>query len=416
MRMNGYLSPISLCRVLVLGLLLSNVGCLSTSGWLANRAGMRQYNRGHFAQARHKFARAVAHDPCNPDYRHNLAMALQKQGDMGACEKILRHNLTISAMHQPTYHSLAQLMIVQGRAPEAQDLIAGWVATQPYVPESNVEMAWIQRESGDIPGAEASLQNALRADPSHPVALAQLGQLYQTSGRPDQAVAYYQRSLASNWDQPEVQSRLATLLDPGTSTRSALMQNSGGAPTMMASGPIMMDGNTMMASAPMVTADQIAMNDQMIVGGPMMPATPMMASASPTMIEAPFGSDPQAVALEDLRANPPPRRRTRKHGKDRDSDPVLATYPLPNFGSPTTTAWVPSGTISGQPTMAYQQTMPGVDGSMMTQIAPPQLANTISSPYASSNNGPTLLPPADPAHSSESGPEMTAGIPLVDPH
>jgi hypothetical protein len=52
-------------------------------------------------------------------------------------------------------------MVAQGRAPEAQDLVAGWVATQPYVPEANIEMAWLQRESGDIPGAEQSLQTAL---------------------------------------------------------------------------------------------------------------------------------------------------------------------------------------------------------------------------------------------------------------
>jgi Flp pilus assembly protein TadD len=107
MRTNGYLSPVCLCRVIVIGLLLSSVGCNASNGWAMNRSGMRQYQRGQYAQARHRFARAVAHDPYNADYRHNLAMSLQKQGDVAASEKILRHNLTINAMHQPTYHSLA---------------------------------------------------------------------------------------------------------------------------------------------------------------------------------------------------------------------------------------------------------------------------------------------------------------------
>ena len=180
-------------------------------GYMVNRSGMKQYARGHYALARHRFAKAVASDPGNPDYRHNLAMALQKQGDVAGSEKILRHNLTMNAMHQPTYHSLAQLMISQGRAPEAQELLTAWVSTQPYVPEANIEMAWLQRESGDIAGAEQSLQQALKANPTNAIALSHMGQLYQTAGRQDEAVAYYQRSLAAHWDQPEVQSRLATM-------------------------------------------------------------------------------------------------------------------------------------------------------------------------------------------------------------
>jgi len=372
--------------VIIIAFLFINVGCNVTNGWVANRSGMRQYKRGHFAMARHRFANAVAHDPCNPDYRHNLAMALQKQGETGACERILRHNLTIDAMHQPSYHSLAQMMVGQGRTAEASDLISGWVATQPYTPESNLEMAWVQRETGDIAGAEQSLQNALKADPTHPIALAHMGQLYHGTGRTDLATTYYQRSLAANWDQPEVQSRLATLVDPGLMTRSAMMQNT----PLMVSAPVSA-GDPMLVSAPMVTSDPMMASASMI-------GAPMMAANNP------FGSDPQAVALEDLRSNPKPRDHRRRRGKDKD--PVLAAYPLPNFDGPTT-AWVPTGTIPGQPSMAFQPTTVSMD-----TMNVPQLADNSISTYA----GPTLLPPSDPAHSSDAATEMTAALPVVDPH
>lgn len=46
-------------------------------------------------------------------------------------------------------------------------------------------------------------------NPSHTTALAHLGQYYEESGHPDQAVAVYQRSLQSDWNQPEVHSRIA---------------------------------------------------------------------------------------------------------------------------------------------------------------------------------------------------------------
>ncbi len=425
MCMYGPLLPIGLTRAVILGLLFFNVGCMGTSGWAMNRSGMRQYSRGHFAHARHRFARAVAHDPCNADYRHNLAMSIQKQGDMVASEKILRHNLTINAMHQPTYHSLAQMMVAQGRAPEAQDLLAGWVATQPYVPEANIEMAWLQKETGDVGGAEQSLQQALKVKPTHPVALAHLGQLYHGTGHPDLAATYYQRSLAANWDQPEVQSRLATLTDvnPSSRSRSAMMQNSSGA-TMVASNPILvtdsmaasgfnMSVDPMMANGPILNESSMLASSSTMMGDSMLSGTPTMALLPTYADGVPFGSDSEAVALEDVNSNPPPRQRRRKN--DKNKEPVMTAFPLPNFDSPAT-AWVPSGTFSGQPSMAYQTPEMGMNQMAMPPQGYPQMAGSGFSPTPLNGNPMGLIPQADPAHFEGSGPEMTASLPVVDPH
>jgi tetratricopeptide (TPR) repeat protein len=69
----------------------------------------------------------------------------------------------------------------------------------------------VQRQLGDLAGAENTLQKGLRVDPTNHVATAQLGQIYQDRGQTDLAAAMYQRSLHKNWYQPGVQSRLATL-------------------------------------------------------------------------------------------------------------------------------------------------------------------------------------------------------------
>jgi Tfp pilus assembly protein PilF len=375
MRMDGLLSSSSLLRAIVLGLLLVNVGCNAANGWAMNRSGMKQYQRGNYAQARHQFARAIADDQCNPDYRHNLAMALQKQGDAASAERILRHNLTVDAMHQPSYHALAQILTSEGRTGEAQDLIAGWAETQPYVPEANVELAWLQRESGNTAGAEQSLRNALRANPTHPTALAQLGQLYQESGRSDQAVAYYQRSLTAKWDQPEVQSRLATLTEPANgnrvSRRSAMMQNPASQPMMASNGPMMM-------------------------------TSPGMAT------NAPFGTDTQVIALEGVNSNPQPR--VSRRGRGQQDGTVITAYPLPSFDSPMM-AGLPAGMTPGQPEIVFQQPIIAAQPMMAPQMAESTYA---SNPMVAS--APPLIPQFDPAHSQEPSPEMTALTPVVDPH
>ena len=186
-------------------------GCNFISGRVTNGAGTSYYRGGSYTLAQQEFQRAVADNPQNPDYRHNLAMSLHKQGRLAEAEQVYRQTLSLNPAHQPSYHGLAMLYSEQGRSAEATSLLSSWVATQPYNPESHVEVAWMQRQAGDPAGAEQSLRQALRVAPNHPIALAQLGEVYENSGQPDQALAMYQRSLRSNWLQPQVHSRMAAL-------------------------------------------------------------------------------------------------------------------------------------------------------------------------------------------------------------
>ena len=144
---------------------------------------------------------------------------------------------------------------------------------------------------GDSVGAEQSLKNALKIAPNHDVATAQLGDLYRSTGQSDRAVAMYQRSLHSNWFQPQVQSRLATL----NASPVAMARNTGtvkyaaNAPLAMApaqqrmafahpvpayqtgtfAAPTIAAGNP----GPMIVASQPIITNQPIVSG-----APIMAS------------------------------------------------------------------------------------------------------------------------------------------
>jgi len=199
------------CGFLLLTSLSSFCGCASMGGNMANSSGMGYYEKGNYAAAAGEFQTAMMNDPSNPDYMANFAKSRLKMGDTASAEQYFRQALTVSPSHQPSYHGLAELMLAQNRGQEATAMLQTWAATQPYVAESHVELAWLQRELGNPDAAVQSLQQALQVNPSHAAALAQMGQHYEEMGRPDQAVAMYQNSLRSDWNQPEVHSRVAAV-------------------------------------------------------------------------------------------------------------------------------------------------------------------------------------------------------------
>ena len=183
------------------------------NGYVMNASGQGYYQQGNYALAAQEFQNAVQSSPTNTDYLANLAKTRQKMGDTGSAEQLFRQALTINPSHQPSYHGLAELLVQQNRGQEAQRLLGTWAATQPYIPESHVELAWLQREMGQPDAAAQSLQKALQVNPNHATALAHLGQYYQDRGQAGQAVAMFQQSLRADWNQPEVHSRMASAAD-----------------------------------------------------------------------------------------------------------------------------------------------------------------------------------------------------------
>jgi len=368
-------------RVLIsLFLIALSTGCHATNSWVMNNSGRGFYERGNYAAAKQEFACAVADNPFQPDYRHNLAMAMQKQGDLSSSEQVLRHNLSIDPSHQPTYHALAQTLVMQHRSGEAQELLAEWVATQPYTTQSYVELAWLNREIGDPVTAEQTLRRALQLEPNNPVVLAHLGQIQQESGDVNQASNFYTRSLTSQWDQPEVKSRLATLTNRRDLRRSALLHNRDAAES------------SRMAQEPMIL-------------NPM-----FMASSEPSLrptIDATSFEDTNDVS-----------RRNGRHRR-RSANEKLVAYPLPDYGSGLASSFTASNMFSGSvlsndsPVSAEQGTIFSHANQTAELMVPDSTIVTQeghSSPMATS--GPVLMPQMDPAHATE----HTARIPTVDPH
>lgn len=186
-------------------------GCNSLSGNLNNQVGMWNYERGNYPAARGEFSRAVADDPLNPAFHYNLACTAQRLGDSAGATQAYWRAIQLDSSHEPSYHALARLLVEEGRRDEATELISNWVEAQPRSAGAHIEMAWIERENGDLNAAEQSLFRSLAARPNNPIATGQLGELYERMGHSERAAIMYRRSLQADWFQPQIQARLALL-------------------------------------------------------------------------------------------------------------------------------------------------------------------------------------------------------------
>ncbi|GIX03660.1 MAG: hypothetical protein KatS3mg113_0666 [Planctomycetaceae bacterium] len=332
-------------------------GCAATSGWMMNNSGLGYMQQGNYVLARHEFERAVALNPWNPEYRHNLALTLRRLGDTGTAERLLRYNLQVDPMHQPTYHALAELMNEQGRQGEAYELLQAWARSQPYVPQAHIELAWFQRQLGNMADAERELRHALQLEPQNPVALAHLGSLYQDMGEPRYAAMLYQQALAQNWNQPELQARLA-MLEPQLRQQGSQPEMIG-MPGTMAPGiwngsPVMPQGmGPMMAGGPSPTSPP------WIGAAPPAGAQPAgMAWGGPISLGNPYPGNPYQGAL-----NVAPRYLAQR--------PQLPP-PLFDQGVPVTTGY---GTNPQQAVVisSWSTTPPSSMGSVVNTSQPPPL-------------------------------------------
>ena len=218
---------------------LTAAGCSNMASQAANVEGVRLYQQGNYQQASDRFQQAIAQDPSSPEGYYNLAAALHKTGtlynrpgDLQQAEILYNQCLERDPNHAECHRGLAVLLCETNRQPQAFQLLNSWNASAPTSPEPKIELARLLEESGQTEQAKTQLVDALSVDPNNARALTALGRLRDQSGNYAQALSDYQRSLAVNRFQPDVQARVAQLqgamAGPTTPAPTIAPQTAGG--------------------------------------------------------------------------------------------------------------------------------------------------------------------------------------------
>jgi tetratricopeptide (TPR) repeat protein len=196
-------------------------GC-SWSAQSANISGVQMFQQGNYQAADSYFRQALQADPMNADGHYNLAANFHRQwklhqrpADLHQAEMNYQQCLLRNPQHVDCYRGMAVLMVEQGRTQDAFNLLEQWAASAPVSAEPRIELARLYEEFGDKETAKTRLIDAVAVAPQNARALAALGKLREESGDTVQALSNYQRSLASNINQPQVAARVAMLQGSG---------------------------------------------------------------------------------------------------------------------------------------------------------------------------------------------------------
>src|SRR5216683_1341086 len=198
--------------------LLFLAGCTSTVQERAhafNEEGVRLFQSGNYAAAWENFQAAMQLTPSDAGLLYNIGQCYERQGDWPRAEQTYQECLRQAPNHGACRHALTVHLVEEGRQAEAARMVEDWLGREPRLAAAYAEDGWLWQQAGDLPRAQARLQQALELDPHEPRALVELALVYEAMQRPDRAAALYERVLERDPRQAEVAQRLNRLRSQG---------------------------------------------------------------------------------------------------------------------------------------------------------------------------------------------------------
>lgn len=152
----------------------------------------------HYAEARDLLVATLTSNPSDLDFFYDLAMIVEKLGDLTEMERLLRSVIAVSPEYHQAYNALGYSLAERGiRLPEAKQLILKaleFAKDDPFITDS---LGWVEFRSGNLTDAAQTLQRAYDSRPDAEIA-AHLGEVLWALDRRDDALRIWKEGFKLN--------------------------------------------------------------------------------------------------------------------------------------------------------------------------------------------------------------------------
>jgi tetratricopeptide (TPR) repeat protein len=157
--------------------------------------GVQEYQRGDYAAAQLSFQAALNLRPNDAHLLYNLGKCHEQQHTPAKAEEAYLACLKQEPHHAECRHALARLWWASGKRDRASEMTQEWLKDQPRLSAAYAAEGWRLAQEGDLPNAQARLQQALQLEPRNTLALVELAALYEKMEMPERSLVLYDRVL-----------------------------------------------------------------------------------------------------------------------------------------------------------------------------------------------------------------------------
>lgn len=124
--------------------------------------------QGHLDRAERKITAALVSNPNSAETNFAMGNLWLAKGDRDQAKKYYRRTLELDPRHDRVLNNLGVLAIEEKRWPLATRFLEQSLKIDPSDAKTHYLLACARRETGDLPGAETSIREALRLQPDQP--------------------------------------------------------------------------------------------------------------------------------------------------------------------------------------------------------------------------------------------------------
>jgi len=137
-----------------------------------------------------------------------LCRLLFESGDLEAAGEMARAVLVAEPLNEAAMDTAFNVAARQGRPGDVEPLLEAALRENGRSVAHLNYLSFVRESAGDLAGAERLLLDALDVDPEHGASLINLGRIYASDGREDEAIPLLRRALAGNPDNARVREML----------------------------------------------------------------------------------------------------------------------------------------------------------------------------------------------------------------